>query len=125
MPGVGRRNVGDAMFWRPIAQGDPVNRRWLLSLFLLPALALLKRLGRRDTPVPTPVTRGRRRAAPWVPRLRAAASPTDQTAVRSPPSSHLRGLFSCFGRVENEFEGVCVLILFHQFEINKPLEFSH
>jgi hypothetical protein len=43
MPGVGRRNVGDAVFWRPIAQGDPMNRRWLLSLFLLPALALLKR----------------------------------------------------------------------------------
>jgi hypothetical protein len=64
MPGVGRRNVGDVVFWRPIAQGDPMNRRWLLSLLLLPALALLKRLGRRDTAVPTPVTRVRSRAAP-------------------------------------------------------------
>jgi hypothetical protein len=41
-----------------------MNRRWLLSLFLLLALALLKkRLGRRDPPVATPVTRARPRAA--------------------------------------------------------------
>jgi hypothetical protein len=24
MPGVEPRNVGDAVFWRPIAQGDPI-----------------------------------------------------------------------------------------------------
>jgi hypothetical protein len=51
MPGVACRNVGGAVFWRPTAQGDSMDRRWLLSLFLLPALALLKPLGRRDTPV--------------------------------------------------------------------------
>jgi hypothetical protein len=50
MPGVGRRNVRGALFWRSTAQGDPMDWRWLLGLFLLPALALLQRLGRRDTP---------------------------------------------------------------------------
>jgi hypothetical protein len=49
MPGVGRRNVRGALFWRSTAQGDPMDWRWLLGLFLLPALALLQRLGRRDT----------------------------------------------------------------------------
>jgi hypothetical protein len=49
MSGVGRRNVRGALFWRPTAQGDTMDRRWLLGLFLLPALALLH-LGRRDIP---------------------------------------------------------------------------
>jgi hypothetical protein len=53
-----------------------MNRRWLLSLFLLLALALLKRLGRRDPPVATGHTRttassGEQRREFF--RLRAAA----------------------------------------------------
>ncbi len=48
-----------------------------------------------------------------------------QLSVSSLATGHLRCLFADLPRVNDEFEGVRILMLFHQFEVDEPLGVSH